>query len=256
MLVTATDALAELTPAGLDEVNAIAALQARVDRKYVLTPAQLDALLERVGDDARVLEIDGRRDFGYESVYFDTPDLAAYHLSAHRRRTRFKVRTRSYLDTGTCGLEVKLRDPRGVTHKFRHAHPIADRARLLDDSFDFLAGFPPLTTRRDELRPTLITNYRRATLLIGTSRATLDFDVACRRPGPSATAGFAGKVIVETKCPRGPGALDRLLWDLHARPVTVSKYGTGLAALRPDLPNNKWHRTLQSHVEVTEPPVC
>ena len=58
-------------------------------------------------------------------------------------------------------------------------------------------------------------------------------------------------MILETKCPRGPGELDLLLWELHLRPVTVSKYGTGLAALCPALPHNKWHRTIARHVELS-----
>ena len=31
------------------------------------------------------------------------------------------------------------------------------------------------------------------------------------------------------------------------RPAIVSKYCTGLAALEPDLPSNKWHRVLLTH---------
>jgi hypothetical protein len=46
-----------------------------------------------------VLEIDGARSFAYDSTYFDTPDLDAYLLAATRRRRRFKVRTRTYVDS-------------------------------------------------------------------------------------------------------------------------------------------------------------
>jgi hypothetical protein len=243
--------LGELSPAGLDEVNAAAALQARVDRKYVVPASQLEALLDRIAGTARVLEIDARRQFAYESVYFDTPELTAYHLAARRRRNRFKVRTRAYLDTGTCSLEVKLRDPLGVTHKHRCGHPLGARGALGATGTAFLAEFDAIAPVAGELRPTLVTNYSRTTLLLGATRATLDFGVTCRRPGATGlSAGFDRAVIVETKCPRGTGPLDRLLWELHVRPATVSKYGTGLAALHPGLPCNKWQRTLARHVEL------
>jgi hypothetical protein len=41
--------------------------------------------------------------------------------------------------------------------------------------------------------------------------------------------------------------LDRWLWQSGVRPVRISKYCTALAAMRPELPANKWHRTLARH---------
>ena len=96
--------IADLAPVTLDELNAAAALQTRRDRKYVLTPDELGRLLADLPP-ARVLEIDGSRSFAYDSTYFDTPELDAYRLAATRRRRRFKVRTRTYVDTGSCFVE-------------------------------------------------------------------------------------------------------------------------------------------------------
>ena len=59
-------------------------LQTRIDRKYVDPGGALDGLLRGIEPGARVLEIDGERDFAYESVYFDTPDLTSYLGAAHR----------------------------------------------------------------------------------------------------------------------------------------------------------------------------
>lgn len=47
---------------------------------------------------------------------------------------------------------------------------------------------------------------------------------------------------------RVPTELDRLLWRRGHRPVCLSKYGAGLAALTPDLPDEKWHRVLTRHI--------
>ena len=51
--------------------------------------------------------------------------------------------------------------------------------------------------------------------------------------------------------PRGAraGELDRLLWANGHRPASISKFGTGLAALRPGLPRNKWSRVLRRHFD-------
>jgi hypothetical protein len=200
-----------------------------------------------------VLDIGGRRRFGYESVYFDTPELHSYLTAARRRPRRFKVRTRTYLDSGACSVEVKLRD-RQRTVKHRQEHPSDERRLLTSDAAGFIDTFGDLSALRPRLRPTLTTTYRRSTLLVGDSRVTIDEHLACTADDrPGCIAGLSGAVIVETKSPGGPGHADRLLWSAHVRPVTISKLGTGLAALHPELPANKWHRTLVRHVRLTEP---
>lgn len=85
-------ALWRLNPIGLAQLNDRAALQTRVDRKYLLPVADAYALLGQVSADTRALKIDGRRVFAYESVYFDTPDLTSYLLA---RATRGVARSRS-----------------------------------------------------------------------------------------------------------------------------------------------------------------
>lgn len=246
-----------LNPVSLEELNRAAALQTRVDRKYVLPVAAIESLIDRLDPDVRVLDIDGRRHHRYESIYFDTPDLAAYHLSAWRRAQRFKVRTRTYGDTDECMFEVKLRNAQGNTVKHRFHYDIGTGHRLTDDALSFLSGFETLAPLRCQLRPTLITRYQRTTLLLGASRTTLDVDVTCEvtcdggqvdhRAVPL-RATFRDRVIVETKSPGGVGHIDRLLWSVGVRPLAVSKYATGLAAIRPELPHNKWHRTMARHV--------
>ena len=54
-----------------------------------------------------------------------------------------------------------------------------------------------------------------------------------------------GLVIVETKSRSAATDVDRLLWRARCRPQPVSKFATGLAALRPELPHNRWARLLR-----------
>lgn len=238
----------------LAELTERAALQTRVDRKYVLPEAELDALLAGLEPGTRVLEIDRRRSFAYESVYFDTPDLASYLGAARRRRRRFKVRTRTYVDSGTCWVEVKTRGQRGATVKTRLPHEVDERARLHDEGLEFTLDV--LDAAEVELDddprfvPTLISRYTRATLHLPAteSRLTIDTDlvwVPCDGLDPLALPGLA---IVETKTGSTPSSADRLLWRHGHRPVRISKYGTGMAALHDDLPATPWRRTLDRHL--------
>lgn len=250
-----------LTPVGLDELNDTAALQTRRDRKYVLNPDELAGLLAALPP-ARVLEIDGARSFAYDSTYFDTPGLDAYRLAATRRRRRFKVRTRTYVDSGSCFVEVKTRAGRGTTVKERQPHDDAGHlggartfvsARLAD------AGAPPVPV----LTPTLRSRYHRTTLLLDDARVTLDTglvwellttdDVGSDEP---CSALIGDRVVVETKTAAGsgPSSVDRLLWRAGHRPDRISKYATGLAVLLPGLPDAPWRRLVRRRLDIRSTP--
>jgi hypothetical protein len=235
----------DLPTISLDDINAAAELQTRVDRKYVLDHVQLATLLTDLADRLAVLDIGGRRSFRYESVYFDTADRQSFRSAVQGRRRRFKVRTRTYADTATTMLEVKTRGQRGATVKTRQRHLTSERdelnlaARLFVDRSVGHCGVAAT------LRPALSTSYSRATLvdLDDVARLTVDAELECSASGRSTR--LASGFIVETKSAGPPCAADRHLWSVGIRPVKLSKFGTGLAALHPELSSNKWHRTLR-----------
>ncbi len=235
-----------LEPVGLAELVARAALQTRVDRKYVLPVAEAGRVLADLAgaEQVRVLEIGGQRSFGYESLYLDTPDLAGYHLAAHGRRRRFKVRRRTYLDSGDAYLEVKTRGSRGATVKERV--PLADAGAAFVEDVLGRAGLG--WVRNGDLRPALRTAYRRTTLHLPATdgRVTVDTGLTWSLPGGPAVV-LPGVAIVETKSSAAASTADRRLWRSGHRPTRVSKYGTGLAALRGDLPDNRWCPVLRRH---------
>jgi hypothetical protein len=239
----------------LAELTERADLQTRVDRKYLIPVEHIDDLLAELEPGTRMLEIGGKRSFGYRSVYFDTPDLAAYHAAARRQRRRFKVRTRSYLDSDLCWVEVKTRGARSSTVKNRLAHP-SDRPSDLDlvgEQFvaEVLEDATIALADPTGLRPTLTTQFVRTTLHLPQteSRVTIDRDLvwsAADRPGER--LALIGLAVVETKTGATPSSADRVLWRHGLRPSRVSKYGTGMAALHPDLPATPWRRTLDRQV--------
>ncbi|MFI2431436.1 VTC domain-containing protein [Streptomyces sp. NPDC018693] len=245
------NAVTALRPIGLDELVARAELLTRIDRKYLLPSADLPFLLGGLDEDVRVLEIDGRRAFGYRSQYFDTPDLTGYLGAARSRRRRFKLRVRTYLDTGARYFEVKTRGPRGATVKQRVPYE-GDEHRLSHGAREFadetLAG-AGIDARGLRFVPALTTTYRRTTLLLphDSSRLTIDTGLTWELPGGAGTIRTPERVIVETKSGRAGSGADRLLWSLKHRPCAVSKYGTGLAALRPELPAHRWLPVLRRH---------
>jgi hypothetical protein len=250
--------LAGLTPITLAEVVDRAALLSRVDRKYVVAVDDLPHLLDQLTPYARVLDIDGERTFRYESVYFDTPGLASYHRAAYRRRRRFKVRTRTYLDSAQCWLEVKLSGARGLVTKHRlpylveHRRTIRSGRGFVNDVLDreSILSDPAASP----LEPVLVTTYRRCTLLLPATSSRVTIDTGLTWQDGDRTLRLPGIAVVETKTSSAPSLVDRTLWQRGTRPIRISKYATGLAALRLDLPDVPWRRTLRRHFRADPSP--
>jgi len=237
----------------LSTLEAGAALLTRVDRKYVVPVTTFEHLVDRLGADWAALEIDSRRQFGYTTTYFDTADLATYRAHLQRRRRRYKVRVRRYADTDTCMLEVKRKGMRGLTVKERRPHPVLQHAELGAEGHAFVAdtlrGHVPAPL--GPLSPVVVTSNRRATLASVTTRArlTVDTDLTCGW----GTAGISLRpdvVVLESKVQGHVSPIDRMLRSLGERPVTISKYCIGVAALGLDLPTNPWRRTLRRYFEI------
>lgn len=241
----------------LTELIADSALLTRVDRKYLLPVSQLPELQDRLYGSARALEIDGLTWFSYRSCYHDTPGLGCYLAAGRRRRRRFKARTREYLHSSQSWLEVKTRGPRGSTVKDRiERQSNSDELSLAELSWltrtltDRHIDSPAAVT----LIPSLITSYQRRTLQITSrdheppTRMTIDVGLACElppeAPGGSLIVQFDQYAFVETKGGPRPSEADRTLWAMGYRPQGLSKYGLGVATLRPDVPALKWHHLL------------
>ena len=243
--MTLPSAVRDLPSVGLAELTERAGLLTRHDRKYVLRTGELDRLLPALVRDAQVLDIDGIRLFRYASVYFDTPELTSFRLTALRRRHRFKIRTRTYVDSGTCWLEVKTEGRRGGTVKTRLPYAASDDRDVTPGRWFVEQSLP---TPPGALEAVLTTAYRRCTLLLPGSCSRVTIDV-----GPSWAdltgdrLDLPGLAVVETKTGAGACAADRLLWAHGHRPTAISKYATGLAALRPYLPSAPWRRLLRRH---------
>lgn len=242
----------DFAPISLGELEAAASLQTRIDRKYLVPTSALPGLLDELDPGARVLEIDGDRVFAYESVYFDTPALTSYLGAARRRRNRFKVRTRTYVDSEQCWVEVKTRGPRGATVKNRLPHEATGRTELDDPALEFTSGV--LGDLDGPMAPTLVSTYDRVTFHIPAgvhgpdSRTTIDTDLVWTDADTGREHALLGLAIIETKTGSTPSSTDRLLWRHGHRPVRISKYGTGMAVLHPDLPSTPWRRVLARHV--------
>lgn len=249
-MTTATLALPTID---LAELIARGSLLTRVDRKYALASADAAMALDLVdAATTRVLEIDGRTDLGYTSVYLDTPGLDSYLRAARDRRRRYKVRARRYESNGASFLEVKT-PFRGHTVKTRlagdHLHDGRLDAQGVAFVTDTLRGAGIHDVEVDALTASLRVDYQRVTLFHEPSQArvTIDSDLAWRDLRTGCALTRPELAIIETKSTGRPASMDRLLWSLGHRPDRISKYATALGAIHPHLTSNKWRPVLKEH---------
>lgn len=236
-------------PIGLADVDAAAGLQTRVDQKYLVSLGVLDRLIRGLGPGLQVLEIEGLRVFEYLSVYFDTASLGFFRDHRQGRRVRHKVRTRNYVDTGQAMLEVKAKGARGETvkHRIPWHEELLDRlsGHDLADGEGFVDGHLLGRPRSDELAPSLVSRYRRATFVDPAAgvRLTCDIELSFDGLDAGATVG-AGGVLLETKSATGRSAADMMLHRIGVRPSSISKYCVGIA-LTAGQRAPRWGRVLR-----------
>lgn len=235
----------------LDDLIEQAELQHRVDHKYVVAKHLLARWLGTFDQSVRVLEIDGRRSFGYESIYFDTPDLLTFRQHRQGRRRRYKIRTRTYTESGDCVFEIKLEGSRGATIKERKPHPVVHRGELTgparEQLSEVLGGQDlPVPAR---LAPVQRLCYRRSTLLVPgiPARITCDTELSYRAAEGQAK-GPDDHVIVEVKSATGrnPAVSSLARWGL--RPVEISKYCVGTALLT-GASANRWYPVIKRYFQ-------
>jgi hypothetical protein len=219
-------------PISLDELEEAAALQRRVDHKYLISREQFSQLAAGLRRDHRVLVIDGEQVFAYESVYFDTHSLGCYEDHVADRRPRFKTRSRLYQATGTCVFEVKLKRADGETDKRHLDQPVEAHGKLTSKAGEFLAAtLSEAGLDAGEFEPSLITSFVRATFGAVAARATCDFGVHLSLPDGRATQLREDLCLVETKSEDGRSPADRLLAEIGVQSRSFSKYQTGIQAL-------------------------
>lgn len=261
------DVAAGIRPVALADLNEQAALMRRSDRKYLVTGSvfrrAMDLLGQLLGDDLRVLEIEGDRVMGYESVYYDSPDLEGFRAHVQGRRRRYKVRSRSYVDTGVSFVEVKYKSRFDVTSKVRTSYPDAPPVGqqplppLADHGVAFAGGVIADAYALDlpeRIEPVLRTVNERATFLVGAHGGApagrMTVDVALRFDDGDASSRMRDDMLlIETKSDGSSLVIDHLLRSLGERPVVMSKYCVGLSLLRPGVSGNKWRRITRTYFE-------
>lgn len=216
-----------------------ASLMRRKDSKYVFDVGLLPALLEKISGEYRVLQINEIRGQDYQTYYYDTPELAMYHMHHRGLVNRHKIRFRKYGSSNVMFLEVKKKNGKGVTVKNRMQAKNGDVV-IKSTEEEFLAEFTPYCCK--SIVPVLENSFKRVTLVNATQteRITLDYKLNFTSLNSKSEIKVPGVAIAEIKYGKhlAGSSFHAALREAGIFPRRISKYCIGMAMLNPELKQN------------------
>lgn len=235
--------LEQFDPISLPEIGAVSLLN-RIDTKYLLKINQLATILRQVQGTYRVLSIEELRLNRYQTLYYDTPDLALYRQHHNGRAERYKVRARRYVDSDLTFFEVK--------HKTNHQRTIKTRLRIpevmgvMEQPVRlFVSQNTPFVA--EDLEPKLWNRYLRATLVSVSSPERVTVDVNLEFEWRDNCRVLPGIAIVEVK--QGSFSRDsdfiQQMRHLRVRPTAFSKYCAGIWLLDDTVKANRFKQQMR-----------
>lgn len=226
----------DFKPISLKDMDSVS-LMDRTDTKFMFNIDRLPDILASLKDEYYVLEIEGKRNFAYRSLYYDTDNLAFYNKHHSGYADRYKVRYREYVETGDVFFEIKHRSNKGRTQKRRiHLDELA--LSLNETTQNFLSEKNGIEL---DIKPQLWINFHRITLVntLQPERVTLDTNLYFEFDGKK--LGFENLVIAESKVDKTTrSAFVKCMKNLHIRKGSVSKYCLGIINMFPEVKSNRF----------------
>jgi hypothetical protein len=219
-LATSIKLFPEIT---LEEMNNVK-LMDRVETKFLLSLKDLPSIFQVLHNDYRVVNINDNVIPDYKTVYFDTDDYFFYHEHHRKRKDRYKVRFRNYVESELTFLEVKHKKNGRVDKK---RNRVENEVFLISDDEPLLidAGLGAFN-----LKEKLTNYYSRITLVSKHSIERVTFDLNIKFEHEDNNESLDNLVIVELKQAKlsRVSPIYNALKKASIKPYTMSKYCIGL----------------------------
>lgn len=221
-------------------------LMDRTDEKFAFHLSELGSLLKEAMPYYRVLCIESNRISSYKTLYYDTENFDLYKRHHSGKLNRYKVRHRTYVESGLGFLEVKFRNNKGRTIKTRireKEYPDIQPGK----AFDFLKEQLPFCP--NTLTPKIRISYKRITLVNKASAERLTIDLNLEFKAGELTRNIDQLVIAEVKQgSKEPSPFVTILKKRHIREGSISKYCFAVASSFGGIRVNNFKQKL-SHVQ-------
>jgi hypothetical protein len=189
---------------------------------------------------------------GYETRYFDTKQRDSFYLHHKGKLPRYKIRTRTYIDTNDQFVEIKYKNNKDKTEKFRINATISNDMLIQPNVVTFLNEH--YIYNLDALEEALLVRYNRISLKHKNlnERVTFDFDITFAKDKKNTLPN--DMVIVEVKQEtkfKSPVIL--ILKSMNKRTISMSKYCYGLLSIDSSLKHNNFNPLLKELNKINTP---
>ena len=239
------EVLSQLSPISLEMMDRVK-LMDRTDVKYIISDSILPALIEEVKDDYHILETANTRAGNYHTLYFDTPKNKFYKDHHNGKRNRYKVRYRTYVDSGISFFEVKHKNKKGRILKER-VQIEEVREQLGEKEMELLLR---KMKKQPKLEARLENTFKRVTLIAksGIERMTIDFDLQyIYNAEEMSMPGLAIIEVKQERYSRNSKMMDALR-KRSIRPERMSKYAIGMSIFSGE----KANRFKAKHIRINK----
>jgi hypothetical protein len=227
-------------------------LMNRFDFKFILNSEEASYLLNILCNEYDVISNNEQLVRGYETKYFDTKQRDSFYLHHKGKLPRHKIRTRTYLDTNDQFVEIKYKNNKDKTEKFRinvfHSNDLLIQSNVVT----FLNEHN--INHLDALEEALLVKYNRISLIHKNlnERVTFDFDITFANDQKKTLAGdlIIVEVKQETKI-KSPVIL--LLKSMNKRTVSISKYCYGLLSIDDSIKRNNFNSLIKNLHKINTP---
>ncbi|WP_068475331.1 polyphosphate polymerase domain-containing protein [Saccharicrinis aurantiacus] len=219
-------------------------LMNRVDTKYWFHTNALPKILDWAREFYYVLEINEKKVLSYSTTYYDTALNSMYIAHHNGKLNRFKIRHRTYLESGISFLEIKKKSNKGRTVKSRIPSS-ADVENFTNEEALFLDENCPFTS--DELSPSIQNRFSRITLVSKNldERCTIDMDLHFYTDKQVLELDKLAIIEIKTDGLPSSSPLREYLLKMGIKKSGFSKYCIGRAMSSSNIKNNSFKHTIR-----------
>lgn len=230
-------------PIQLERMNQVQ-LMNRTDQKFWFHSDELADLLQNIRDEYFMLQVLGQFKIPYSTTYYDTWNNAMYISHHNGKLNRYKVRRRSYLNSGISFLEIKKKNNKGRTIKERIPADHTESSFTVQEN-EFISTHTPFSC--EDLTPSLINSFLRMTLVNKNFKERCTIDTGLSYGEADKSIKIENLVIIEIKRDGkgGYSPLETALRDIRVRPSGFSKYCIGRSVTEPGLKKNAFKRKIR-----------
>jgi hypothetical protein len=230
-------------PVSLNEIGEFNFLN-RFDTKYIFHRSKLVDILNDLSDGYRILQIENDRVSPYLSTYYDTDKFELYLKHHNQHLNRYKLRWRKYLNTGLCFFEVKFKNNKNKTIKYRIKQKQIESGIPEKVKNSLVLPHP---VNFESLNRKINITFTRITFVCNnwSERFTIDYDL--KFADHERELGMSELVIAEIKQAKvnRMTLVGRIMRKHRIRSIGFSKYCLAITQLFPKIKKNNFNKKLR-----------